>query len=380
MDILNTLNKKVKFNPQRVYQIIARQAGRDLNNLSEPCAKVHTKVFEAQLYRELGVTQKFVRDIAKENAKESGPKGQKSNVVRVPLTFILSYIYYRFVKINKQKMAEDIILYTLVKHYGSVFEKHLPVGCQENVFRYTIDNIVKVHLFYREKTIPNALLFLSKALNKRFYTRIKKGDWNAELMVDYMKEARHRVAQSTRSFMQAYYRNSELGIGTSAQKEAGEDDENRNMFQTTTSTGGGAAIEKFLKSMFVYKNYDKKSIDEAKRASRVKPNLAEMIITMIHDRSSEENVKIILTSFLKNILDSKSLCGPDFFKIVKSRMLKRDLKRDPYVFKNLVIGFTNSMLDSSDRSIISPVSSRDQKPLELFVAFYITLRFRNLFC
>ena len=79
--------------------------------------------------------------------------------------------------------------------------------------------------------------------------------------------------------------------------------------------------------MFVYKNYDRNAIAEAKRVSRVKSNLAELVLPKIHDKSSEEHIKIILTSFLKEILDSRSLCGNDFFKIVKKLLSKNRAKR-----------------------------------------------------
>jgi len=374
---MEILDKKIKFNPQRVYRLIAKEVGVHLNALSEPCAEIHTKLFQFKLYRELGVDEKFVRNAAKQNANEAGTKG-KGSTYRVPFTFILGYLYYRFAKANKEKMAEDILIYFMIKAYGGSYHKFLPNFCNPDVFRYTMENVVKVHLFLKHKTIASALVFLTKHIHKKFYTKIKNSEWNPELMIRFMHDGKDRVNQSTRSFMNAYHRNIVDGKSIGSEKEAPSDDD-KNMFQTTTAdTGKTAAIERFLKSMYVYKNYDRKAIEEAKTISRVKNNLAEGIITIIHNKSSQDNVKIILTSFLKEILDTSSLCGPNFFKIVKKFMMVRNYK-DSFLFRNLIVVFTNSMFESI-YSTSGKTSQRDKISLELFVALYITISFRNLFC
>ena len=51
MDIKETIDKKITFNPRRIYQLIVRQLGKDINGLSEPCYKVHTKVVETTIFR-----------------------------------------------------------------------------------------------------------------------------------------------------------------------------------------------------------------------------------------------------------------------------------------------------------------------------------------
>jgi len=285
------------------------------------------------------------------------------------------------VRANQAKIAETILLYLLIKFYGSSYEKFFPEGCQDPVFRYTIDNIVQVHLFYREKTIANSLIFLSRYTQKKFFNRIKKNlEWNPELMHDFMHDAKQKVNQSTRSFANAYYRNAETGKGVGVQVDADDDADNKNMFQTTTGAGSGntAAVEKFIKSMYVYKNNDRRALDEAKKRSRVKNNLAESMLPLIHSRSSEETVKIILISFMKNILDTKSLCGPEFYKMVSGLMYKRILK-DSFIFKNLIIDFSDSLYENVMSTSIK-TGTRDKISARIFVAFYITISFRNLFC
>jgi hypothetical protein len=377
MDITD-IDKKIKFNPQRIYRLIVREVGQNINGLSEPCYVVHTQNFEKIIYRELGVTKKEWKDFANKSQDELGPKG-KGNTYRVPFTTAIAYLYHRFAKANKPKMAETVLMYLLIKYYGSVHAKFFPKWCDPDVFRYTIDNLTKVHLFYREKTIANALIFLSKGINKKFFNRVKNNpDWNPELMHNLMHDGRQRINQSTKSFANAYMSNSSAGKGVSAKQDPTDDDK-RNMMQTTTGADGkAAAIEKFLKSMFVYKNHDRKAVDEAKKISRVKNNLAEMVIPLIHGRPSEENVKIILTSFMKNILDTNSLCGPNFNKIVKKLIGVRNYK-DTFVFRNLIVSFTNSLLD-----LLKPntdhITTRDINSLSLFIALYLTISFRNLFC
>ena len=193
MDILETIEKKIKFNPQRIYRLIVKQVGLHINGLSEPCYGIKTTVFQNIMYRELGVSEREWKAFAVQSENTLGPKG-KGNTYRVPFTYALTYLYYRSVRANQAKIAETILLYLLIKFYGSSYEKFFPEGCQDPVFRYTIDNIVQVHLFYREKTIANSLIFLSRYTQKKFFNRIKKNlEWNPELMHDFMHDANKKL-------------------------------------------------------------------------------------------------------------------------------------------------------------------------------------------
>jgi len=376
MDILETINNKINFNPQRIYQIIVRQLGRDINGLTEPCYRIHTKTTEVSIYRELRIMPREWSLLGKEVNKVKPGAG---DTVKVPFTVAISYLYYRFIKSGKEKMAKDMIMYLLVKFYGSKLQKHLPKSCHDETFRYTIENVAKMHLFYKNGTVSNAIIYLTNEIHKKFKTRIKTPELDMLIFYDFMIECNNRIGQSSRSFFQAYYRNREDGKGISIESSPDDDDENKNMFQTTTGSDlRVAATEKFIKNMFVYKSHDLKAIAEAKRISRVKNNLAETIIPIIHDKKSEENIKIILMSFLKEILDTNSLCGDQFYKIVKGLMMKRNFK-DTFQFISLVRGFTNSMYESLNSTTLN-IRESDKISLSIFVAFYITISFRNLFC
>ena len=371
---MDIFEKKVKFNPQRIYRLIARQLGQDINGLSEPCYKVRTQKFEATLYREMGITTSDLRAFAKRTYQ--GTKWTRFAIVNVPFTLALAYIYYRFAKARKKKMAETIMMYTIVKHYGSESRKSLPKACLDDVFRYTLSNITPTHLFYKHKTVANAIIHISRRMQELKYSIMDT--WEPDKIGVFITDGRTRIAQSVHSFAEHYYKNHESGKGVSIEKSPESDDE-KNLLQTTTGAAGRqAAIDKFIKSMFVYKNYDKNAVVEAKRLSRVKSNLAESIIPAIHDKSSEENIKIILTSFLKEVLDTRGLCGPRFFTIVRKLIMVRNYK-DTFVFRNLVVGFTKTVFEQSNPPI-RQLTVRNERDLVAFVAFYITISFRNLFC
>lgn len=370
---MEIFEKKLRFNPSIIYRMIARQVGSDINGLTEPCYEVHTVKFEATLYRNLGIVKKDISSFVKRTYE--GTDYLRLQTVSVPYTVLLTYLYHKYVKANKRQMAETILLYILIKFYGSVFHRQFPQFCDKDTFRYTIDTITKRHIFYREKTIANALIYWSREMNKQFFPLMK--EWNPHVVKKFIIDLKNRVSQSTKSFAQHYYANREAGKGVSIEKEP-ETDDQKNLFQTTTAATGKAAIEKFIKSFYVYKNYDQNVIQEAKKVSRVKNHLAESIIPTIHNKSSEENIKIILTSFLRDMPDLNYLCRPDFYKHVKKIMMPRKFK-DKFIFINYVVQFTDSALASSSDTL-TKISDRDKSALYLFVAFYITLSFRKLFC
>jgi len=370
---MEIFDKKLRFNPSLVYRMISRETGQAINGLSEPCYRVRTKKFEATLYRTLGVTTKDIKEFAKRTYE--GTDYGRMPMYNVPFTVILTYIYHKFAKANKKREAEIILLYLLVKFYGSMFKIMFPDFCIEDVFRYTIDHITKVHLFYREKTIANALIFLAKELHKKYYP-LMADRWDPEVIKNFIVYGRSRVSQSTKSFAENYYRNREAGKGVKTEKDSDDDGENRNMYQTTTSATGKAAIEKFIQAAYVYKKYDEKSVVEAKKSSRVKNNLAENIIPLIHKKSSEESVRVILSVFMRELTNLNMLCSQQFYKTVKKLMMAR---KEKVTFRNYVTQYTQSMFAEAMGSNFR-VTQRDMVSLRLFVAFYITISFRKMFC
>ena len=78
------------------------------------------------------------------------------------------------------------------------------------------------------------------------------------------------------------------------------------------------------------------------------------------------------------MIDVKSLCGQQFFSIVRKLLMVRNYK-GTFVFRNLVIQFTDSIYEGSNPPT-RKISQRDLIALQAFVAFYITISFRNLFC
>ena len=322
----------------------------------------------------MGITTRDLRDFAKRTFQ--GTKWTRFQIVNVPFTFLLAYIYHKFAKAGKKKMAETILMYSIIKHYGSESNKSYPKVCLDDVFRYTIANITKVHLFYKHKTVANAIIHIARRLQELKYSIMDV--WEPDKIGVFITDGRTRIAQSVHSFAEHYYRNHGSGKGIATERTPESEDE-QNMLQTTTGAAGRqAAVDKFIKNMFVYKNYDRKAVDEAKRVSRVKSNLAESIIPEIHEKSSEENIKIILTSFLKEMMDTRSLCSKQFFSVVRKLTMVRNYK-DTFLFRNLLVGFTNTIFERANPPT-RKITQRDTIQLQSFVAFYITISFRNLFC
>ena len=70
--------------------------------------------------------------------------------------------------------------------------------CNEDVFKYALENLAKTHLFSREKTIPGSLYYLSTEMDKRYGRFIKSGD--VEGVTKFITECRTRISQSIKSF------------------------------------------------------------------------------------------------------------------------------------------------------------------------------------
>ena len=278
-------------------------------------------------------------------------------------------MYYFLNKKDYIAFSSTLTLYN-IRNYTNKMNSMMKF-CNEKVFRYTLEKLVKNHLFSKQKSIAGGLYHLSKELQKRYDNGIKEGD--VEKIIKFITEARHRVSQSVKSFAETYYRIHKEGIGIKQKDE-------ENDYQYDSLSDQKKVIDNIVKKITVYKNVDKKSLEDSKKLTKVKSSLAQMLASKLTNTKYTDNVKIVLDLFTKDLKKVSDICGSGYYKYVKLLMSVKRTAKLMYFKQQVNVLLTRLIEDNNLKDEYSKLSSQSQFFVASFLAYYITGTLRNSIC
>ena len=370
---MDEILKKVPSNLAPLKRFIISTTARELSALSTPCYYPKTKKFFFEIINLLKITKPEFQAFVKRNNK--GTKGEKWLLPNDLGTNILVFTMYLFLKKRDQAAYSATMVYYMTVQYSRLMHKQMKY-CYEDAFKYTLDTLTRTHLFSREKTIPNSLFYLSKALQKSFTKDI--AIWDKDRILAFMTEARTRISQSVKSFAKSYYKNKKEGAIIKTQNEESDDDINK--YQYTVLQKGQKSVDVVTKKITIYKVVDKKALEDAKRISKAKTSIATLIANEVANDKYSNNIKTLLQLYVKGLPSVNKICGNEYYKHVKDLMAIKRTTAQIY-FKAQVNILLKEILQSLKLiNIYQSYTSQTQFIINSFLAFYITSIFRNTLC
>ncbi len=370
---MEELLKKAQIDIPRLHRYIKMTVAFELSKLSEPCYYPPLKRTYHEMLRQLRISDSDIKAFIKRMYK--GTRAERWNLWRMPDHNLMIFMMHIFLKNKKKDAYEAAMLYYMIRHYSHLISKHMKY-CNVELFRYVLETLTKTHLFAREKTIGNSLIYLSKELQKRFTKDI--ASWNVDKIIDFISISRHRISQSVKSFAEHYYRAHKEGSRVRTQLEPTEDEEG--MTQLITLEKGKRVIDEAVKKITVYKIIDRKALQDSKKVTKVRSSIADMIIKSINELKYAENIKNILQLFVKDITKTSSMCGKDYYRYVK-RLMSVKRTRSKVYFKQQVNILVRIILKENDfLDTYNTYTSQTQFIVNSFLAFYLTGVLRNSIC
>lgn len=366
---------KAKVNLPQIRRVIEKLAAKELSALSEPCYYPKTKRFYFELLGILKLKDRDFKEFVKRSYK--GSKAQKWNFYQDPATNLLIFIMHIFLKNRNKAGYHSTILYHIIVQYSRLMYKQLKY-CNPDIFRQTLENLTKTHLFAREKTISNALYYLSRELlaNRKYKEGIL--EWNMDKILEFQVVSRSRVSQSVKSFVENYYRIRESGDIVKTHEEP-KDEEDR-MPDVKIGQRGKRTVDEVVKRFVTYKTIDKKALEEAKKLSRIKTSIATIISQKLVDEKYSENIRMILQVFIKDLRDVSSLCGSKFYPYVKKLMAVKRTRATVYFKQQVNILLVKVLEDAGHKKAYDSYTSQTQFIINTFLAYYLTISLRNYIC
>lgn len=368
-EFLNKLN----INLPKLKRFINKSTAYELSQLSTPCYYPKTKKLYYELLALVGIKDKEFKEFVKNTYKNT--KAAQWALWKDPTTNLLIVIMHIFLKNRDVKMFMSTMVYYMIVQYSRLMNKQIKY-CYEDTFSYTLDNMTRTHLFYREKTISNSLFYLANEVQKRFKDDIK--DWDIEKIISFIGISRHRISQSVKSFAESYYRYRKEGMSIKTQNEPTDDEVN--VYQYKVQQRGQKLITELLKKITVYRTIDRKSFDEAKDLTKVKTSVATLMIEKLNNEKNMENIKIIMQLFLKEVTDVSMICGKNYLPTVKRLMTVKRTTAKVY-FKAQVNILVKDIIEDMDfRETYEKYTSQTQFIINSFLAFYLTGMIKNSIC
>lgn len=377
---MEELLKKAKIDYQSLKYDLNRTAAYNLSSLAEPCFYPDLK---KKFYDFLGhckLTEQDAREFVKRRWKGTTYLKYNLHIIVDPITNFYIFLMQYFLKKRDATAYKNVMLIHYMRNYTNYSVKGMEHGgkqyCNAEYFKYALEMLTKNHLFIREGTIGNALYYLAMEGVKQWTEVIEKNDLDG--IAKFISGSRHRVAQSTRSFKEAYYQAAESGEGFKPTLEPTEDEENP--YQKEVTEKVSRQIENIIRKLTVYKTIDIKAQEEARDLSKINSSLATSIASGLGDTKYIDNVRIILKLYTKGLTASNQLCGKPFYEYVRTLMSVKRTRSRLFFKQQINILLLDILSRKRYRSTYESLTPQTQFLINLYLAYYITIVFRNSVC
>ena len=350
-----------------------KAAGNSLSGLSEPCYKPKTKKHYYDFLNLTGLKEQDIKEFTKR--QWSNRKEAKFKLHNDPKSNFYIFLMWYFLKEKDQIGFRTTMLFFAIRHYRALLDKHIKF-CNEDIFRYVLENITKTHLFAREKTIGNAMYHISNEMLRRYTRSISEK--NIDQISKFIQECRHRISQSVKSFANAYYNAVKQGGKIKTQNEPTDDEQN--VFQYEKLQKDERIIEEVTKKITVYKIVDKIAQENARKITKINSSVATMIVNKVNNIKYTDNIRLILKLFVKDLKGVTYVCGDKYFKYVRSLMSIKRTTSQIYFKQQVNILLMKILADMKYQNKYDKLTSQTQFLINLFLSYYITMIFRNTIC
>ena len=371
---MKRLFDKSKINKNALDKIIVPTVAKELGKLSEPCYFPNMKAKHHQLLKATGLTSKDVKEHIKEFYKGTPAlKWKSAHHEHDEVKHLMVFLLWYYLQQNDLRKFNMMMVFYNIKIYDNTVHKFYPKFCNQDVFKWTIENLVKNHLYSVHKTISNAIFYLGQDLTRKWKDNLKDPDPMDDVS-KFIRESVNRHKQSMKSFRRLYQKAVDEGL---AYKNPGETEEGVE-YEDRHKTA--KIVNDIVKKITVYKQMDKKALMDAKALTKINTSRATLIIASLGDTKFSDNVKIILELFLKDLNNVNNICGTNYTKFLQKLMSIKRTNSNIY-FKQQVEVLLIRLLDEAKvRDEYEKQTSQTQYLNKLFLGFYITMVLKNTIC
>jgi len=372
---MDELLNKAKINDAWFKRELPRIVAYNFSKINEPCFYPEVKRHFYEFLRNTGLTEADIKAFTKRRWK--GTKWASFQTHNEHLTNFYVFLLQYFIKKRDITTFKNLMYFYVIRQYANLMKKYFKY-CLPESFKYALETLTKTHLFARERTIPNALMYIANESIRKFSKGLLNND--LENISYFMTDTRSRLNQSLKSFASTYHNAANQGLGMGTDKLPEDDDE---MIQDVkTREEGEKLIDVVVKKLVAYRHFDRRAFEEAKKLSKINVALANQIVQKINNVKYSDNIRIILKLFLKDLVgrSASALCGPDYNTYVRNLMSVKRTKLKIFFKQQVNILLIEILKELRYSNKYEKMTSQTQFSVNLFLAYYLTMVLRNSVC
>lgn len=277
-----------------VYRYISKILGIELSNMSKPCYYPKPVRYFLDLQSYLGIDKATIKQF--KDKIES--KYKTFDIYNEKYTVLLIIAILHYARKKKYEIARSFFLFLSVKFYSSRVHKHFSKFCNDGIWLLALDRLSPRHLFKVKKGIGNAITYISNFDFEKGKNKLSDSDLQDRDLVGVIYGLRTKIAQSTRSFAELYYKLFEDGKTSAAAKIEDEGGE---------VAGAQLVADKISMTMCVFGQIDKNALSRAITQSRVRKDLAIATVSQLSSSKYKDNIRFIII-LISRLGDLKSVC------------------------------------------------------------------------
>jgi len=370
---MEELLSKSKIDKLNLKRLLIKVVATNLSRLSEPCFYPVVRKNFHEFLRLCNLTEKDIKEFTKrrwEKRKES-----RFKIHMDPKTNFYIFLMQYFLSERDQPSFRTMMVFFMIRYYANLMFRQIQY-CNISLFRYTLEHLTRTHLFSRERTIPNALYYLSDEMIKKYQRSLKEN--NLDEISKFIQESRTRISQSVKSFAETYYKASKEGSKITTAPEPTEGEEDTYQYQAIEKST--RSVDEVTKKITIYKYIDKNAKEESKKLTRVSSELVELISSGITNTKYSDDIRIILQLFVKDLKNVNVICGKAYYEYVRRLMAVKRTKSTIYFKQRVNILLLKILEDVKFKKRFELLTSQTKSLINLFLAYYITMVLRNTIC
>ena len=150
---METLLNKSNIDLNKLKRTLHKITAQELSALSEPCYYPSLKKYYYELLYICKLKEKDITEYVKRLYK--GRPAAKWKLHKDPISNFYIFIMYSLNKSRQTTAYKSMLILYIIRNYTNLMHKQMQF-CNEDVFKFALENLAKTHLFSREKTISGS--------------------------------------------------------------------------------------------------------------------------------------------------------------------------------------------------------------------------------
>ena len=363
-----------EINLPELHRFILNKISVEFSNMVENC--YYPKI--ADIYRELlymtHSNEKDLRKYSKEKYLAVFSYSGKFQLLHDPYTTLLIIIIQEFLKKKDFAAAQAAFHLFALRYYTNSFHKMTtPAGsrksfCNKSAFQSALESLSKNHMFVKQKTIPNAIMYYSTNVMKTHLNNLIRDD--AAGLFKMIYSLKTTIMQSMRSFASAYYEEYERGNISQEKEDIGQDQSHEIKLKNF--------ISQIASDICIYGKVDTTAALHASQLLKFNKKLSIEYSQKLATPQFKDDIETALYLLLKDTKDTSYVKSTEFLDYVQKLMSIKVTKAEVYFKKsisNIHAGIINLL---GLHKWYDKLSIQSQAISRNFVAYYLVFYLRNL--